>query len=424
MFASTEPPSVRATALTVADRIAARLVRDAVREGRRATWLGDQMDVVNGQWAAVLKPCGADVYSGTSGIAMFLARMHRVAGEPLFARTAEAALEHAVSQLDGVPEQARAALWSGWAGVAWALLDAGAVLGRSTLIEQGLQLVRRVEQQAPSPDAIDIVSGSAGVIPFLLDVYRRYGQQSAIDAAVRHGELLLASAQSDGDVCSWHTMPQLPGTDARDLTGLSHGAGGVALALFELAAATGITPFADAAHRGFAYEQRYFSSRHNNWPDLREMAAGTPESQWGYSATWCHGAPGIALARLRAWQLTGVAEYRQQGEIALRTTAATVQSAAPGMETWCLCHGTAGNADVLLVGAEMLTQPSWSTLAHQAAIRGSETYEAADLPWPPGVNGGAENPSLMLGNAGVGWFFLRLAQPEETPSLLLFRPPT
>ena len=144
------------------------------------------------------------------------------------------------------------------------------------------------------------------------------------------------------------------GLDNRDLTGLSHGASGVALALFELAAATGELRFREAAERGFEYEQQYFSSRHNNWPDFRELMLNTPEAQWNYSLTWCHGAPGIALARLRAWQLTGRAEYREQAEAGLRTTAASVGGAMPGMGTWCLCHGTPGNADVLLIGAEIL----------------------------------------------------------------------
>ena len=81
--------------------------------------------------------------------------------------------------------------------------------------------------------------------------------------------------------------------------------------------------------------------------------------------------PGIALARLRAWQLTGRAEYREQAEAGLRTTAASVGGAMPGMGTWCLCHGTPGNADVLLIGAEILGDAP--VLAQQAAIRGIET---------------------------------------------------
>jgi lantibiotic modifying enzyme len=74
---------------------------------------------------------------------------------------------------------------------------------------------------------------------------------------------------------------------------------------------------------------------------------------------------------------------------------------------------------VLLAGASTLGEPAWREAAEQAALRGIDTYENADLPWPPGVNGGVENPSLMLGSAGVGWFLLRVAQPD-VPSVLFF----
>jgi lantibiotic biosynthesis protein len=416
--ASTELTGVRETALRTADRIGARLVRDAVRDGRRATWLGEQMEPVNGQWGVVLKACGHDVYSGTAGIAMFLARLHQQTGEPLFESTAEAALEHGLSGIASMPAEVKASLWSGVAGLAWTCLDAGTALERGSWIDRGLALVETVESLNPVADAVDVTTGSAGVIPFLLHVHRRYGRQSSLVAAARHGEALLASARQSDAGCSWQTMPAMPGYENRDLTGLSHGTSGIALALFELAKVTGDPRFATAATQAFAYEQRYFSGQHNNWPDFREMQANTPESQWGYSVTWCHGAPGIALARLRAWQITGRPEYRAQAEIALRTTAASLESSPMGMGSWCLCHGTAGNADVLLVGSEVLGDPAWQATAVRAASRGINTYEDGELPWPPGVNGGSENPSLMLGNAGVGWFFLRLADPLRVPSVL------
>jgi lantibiotic biosynthesis protein len=418
--ASSELTGVRESALRTADRIGARLVRDAVRDGVRATWLGEQMEPVNGQWTVVLTSCGHDLYSGTPGIAMFLARLCQQTGERQFAIAAEAAFAHALSGIDNLPIEVKGSLWSGLSGLAWALLDAGTALQRGDWIERGLQLVSIVESLDPVADSRDVTVGSAGVIPFLLHVHRRYGRQSSLTAALRHGESLLASARRSDGGCSWRTLPEMPGYENRDLTGLSHGAAGIALALFELAHVTGDRRFDAAATQGFAYEQRWFSPQRSNWPDFREMMPNTPEAQWNYSATWCHGAPGIALARLRAWQLTGRPEYRAQAEIALRTTAASLENTPLGMGSWCLCHGTGGNADVLLVGSEILGDPAWQAVAVRAAQRGINTYEDGELPWPPGVNGASENPSLMLGNAGVGWFFLRLADSSRTPSVLLF----
>jgi lantibiotic modifying enzyme len=42
---------------------------------------------------------------------------------------------------------------------------------------------------------------------------------------------------------------------------------------------------------------------------------------WPAALAWCHGAPGGALARLRAWALTGDPHHRQEAVAALHTTA-------------------------------------------------------------------------------------------------------
>jgi lantibiotic modifying enzyme len=73
----------------------------------------------------------------------------------------------------------------------------------------------------------------------------------------------------------------------------------------------------------------------------------------------------------------------------------------------------------VLAAAQRLGDDSWHDRVAQAAARGVATYENAGLPWPPGVNGGVDNPSLMLGSAGTGWFFLRLAAPGAVPSVLM-----
>jgi hypothetical protein len=41
----------------------------------------------------------------------------------------------------------------------------------------------------------------------------------------------------------------------------------------------------------------------------------------------------------------------------------------------------------------------------------------APLPWPCGIPGAGEAPGLMLGTAGIGYFYLRLAKPEIPTAL-------
>jgi lantibiotic modifying enzyme len=143
----------------------------------------------------------------------------------------------------------------------------------------------------------------------------------------------------------------------------------------------------------------------------------------GCSLTWCHGAPGIGLSRLRAWALTGDEARRLEAETALSTTARALDAS---LETgagfgFSLCHGDAGNAELPLLAARMLGDVAQRERAERVGRMGIERYLRADAPWPCGVPAGGETPNLMLGLAGIGWFYLRLHDPA-VPSVLLIHP--
>jgi len=53
-------------------------------------------------------------------------------------------------------------------------------------------------------------------------------------------------------------------------------------------------------------------------------------------------------------------------------------------------------------------------------MRGREAFESTGRSWPCGTPEQATDPGLMLGEAGIGYHYLRLASPE-TPSVLLPR---
>ena len=268
-----------------------------------------------------------------------------------------------------------------------------------------------------------MVAGSAGAIPALLGLHGLLGDGDLLDLARRHGENLLATARRHGDALSWAT---LPGTDPAqpDLTGFSHGTAGIAWALLELQAATGDDRFGAAAESAFRYERRYFDPQQGNWPDFRGAQTGPGgATAWGCSLAWCHGAPGIALSRARAFRLTGSPEARREATVAIATTERGVrQGMLNAGGDFSLCHGLTGNAECASVSARLLGLGTGTGADLDLARFGAERYYADRSPWPCGVPGGGENPSLMLGLAGIGHFYLRLALPERIPSLLMVTP--
>jgi lantibiotic modifying enzyme len=220
---------------------------------------------------------------------------------------------------------------------------------------------------------------------------------------------------------SWRS-PDFP--NQRNLTGFSHGTAGAGYALLELFEATDDSKYLIAAEQAFRYERHWFDVAARNWPDLREEPAkgSRVRRPLSFTTSWCHGAPGIALSRLRAYELCNREEYRAEALTAIKTTREAVMvSLRSGVGNFSLCHGLTGNAEVLLHGCRVLGQKGVdeSALALAVADLGIDTYADRGLSWPCGTGSG-ETPNLMLGLAGIGHIYLRLHS-SETPSVLVLQ---
>lgn len=163
----------------------------------------------------------------------------------------------------------------------------------------------------------------------------------------------------------------------------------------------------------------YFHAEVGNWRDARDaMGAGS------FQTAWCHGAPGIGLARLRMMTLDPASRttHAAMARIAARTTLAALAAklALPRHDA-TLCHGIAGLSEIALTAGVLLDDADLRTAAAQAAGELVRRYGAAG-DWPSGMPSGGCSPALMLGSAGIGYHFLRLYAPERIPSVLLITP--
>lgn len=403
--------------LEVAARIGRAIVADAIWHDGRCVWVGAMPEEgPGGALAMTYGTLGADLYGGTAGVGLTLAELHRATGEAPFASTAAAAFEHALAHTDEVSPVLRPGLYSGALGVAVACARAAKLLDRPALATRAATLARSID---PLGEVVenDLMGGRAGAVLAFLVLRRLLGDDSFLDLAVRAGDALLAAAVADGEALTW-LSPSLP--TQQPLTGLSHGAAGIGLALLELWHAAGERRYRDAAEQAFAYERSLYDPQAKNWPDVRDIARrnlppGAPPS---YATFWCHGAPGIAASRIRAYELTADEQCREEALNALETTRVAVR-AELHTGNYSLCHGLAGNAELLLEGRSLIGAAAEEPVA-TAAAAGIERYDASDAPWPGGALGGL-TPSLFLGLAGTAYFYLRLHDPTVFP-LLLMRP--
>ena len=420
--------------LNVAEEIGARLCADAIWSGDLCHWVGDAMTHTQSGWKVTRRMVGPELYSGASGIALFLACLFRCSPQQEFRKTAEGALHYALSHLDRLNSSGNFGFYSGFTGLAYVLAEAAAIFRSPQLAEESRAILRELERQAGRQAALrrwDITSGSAGVIPVLLKLHGVLGDEFLLESALRHGELLLQIANRGDEGWSW---PATENPSHQNLTGFSHGTSGVAWSLLELhnkalhikalheKAKDHVTEdrFLNAALEAFRYERHCYSPESENWPDFRY----TPEiGSPAYVAAWCHGAAGIGLSRVRAYQLLGDQDCRSEAEIAVRTTTGILTTALSNNQgNYSLCHGHCGNAELLLYAGDVLGDESSINFVHQMARDAIQKFCVEKNPWPCGVQNGGETPDLLLGLAGIGHFYLRLYDRRKVPSVLLVGP--
>jgi len=372
-------------------------------------WLGVTL-LKEREWH--LLPAAADIYSGTTGIALFLAYLGDLTGEKRYTELALLALRNGRYQVDQLKKESNVGNiggFSGLGGYIYLLSHLGTLWHDPTLYREAEELVRLLPDAIAQDQMFDVLGGAAGCIAALLSLYTVAPSQETLAVAILCGEHLLATARPMNSGIGWSTkMEETP------LAGFGHGNAGIALNLLRLAALSNEERFRQAARDAMEYERSLFSPIHNNWPDLRSDAI--KDGQPSYMVAWCHGAPGIGLGRLASLPYMDDAAIRAEIETAMQTTITRGFGA-----NHSLCHGDMGNAELPLIAAQVLDNPELQQTIKQITSMLLENVETQG--WVSGIPMGVETPGLMTGLAGTGYALLRWAAPERVPSVLVLAPP-
>jgi type 2 lantibiotic biosynthesis protein LanM len=390
-----------------ARRIGDRLEELALQEEEHATWIG--FAYVNKIWS--LDPLFEDLYGGSSGIILALAYLGSF-GFSKFTDLARRALNTLRVRLENSSAHIRSiGAFDGWGGIIYMLSHLAALWQDAELISYANSMVERLPELLAKDKSLDIIGGSAGCIGALLALDRVSPSDKALAVAVQCGDLLISKAQSMEHGAAWFNSIET----VKPITGFAHGAAGIAWALLELAARTGNQTYKDAAIKAIEYEHARYSSAAGNWTDAATEEAVDAKNEVGPSVAWCHGAPGIGLARLAALKHIDHPTARQDLQRAIQATL----HYGPGANH-CLCHGDLGNLDFLfqasqLNGNQELLQKvdEWTN----QILASMDKYG-----WLCGVPLAVESPALMNGLAGICFGLLRMAEPDRVPSVLMLSP--
>ena len=377
--------------LDVAADLGLRIADSAIWYGGRANWMGmlpgdESLRSAN---LGVHGALGPDLYSGTSGIALFLAEAAARLGDRRLRATALGAIRHGLDHADQIEPESCDGLYAGSIGIAYAAARVGRLLDAEVALAGACDLLAAWRRDRVATPASDIVSGCAGAVAGLVTLAELLDDSSLVEVAARLAEDLIARAEVSPAGWSWSAPRR---RSMHNLCGFSHGAAGIGHALFELGAVTGDARFREAAACAFDYERSWFQHRSATWPDLRGVGRRAGRDAPVPSAgSWCHGVPGIALSRLRAARLTGRSVDRDDADTGVAATRQIVSElVARGRDDFSLCHGVTGAADVLLRRGPVRTRSTRWAVGHRALsatwselpVRSVAGRDARPLPGP------------------------------------------
>lgn len=374
------------------------------REGA-ASWIGLTL-VTDEDW--LLQPLGPSLYDGTGGVALFLAYLARITGDRRVEELALAASETFRRQQERQGAQEFVGGFVGTGGALYVAAHLARLLPQSGLAMLVPSLCSNLETRILADARLDLLTGVAGCIGGLVSaagVMPRNVADPLIDACARR--LCDTAVVSETGAARWVTQ------GGSMLTGMSHGAAGIAWALTKAWRRLGTERYRDYAMRAVKFEKELFSPEQGNWPDLRD--ASSPAS---YMTAWCHGAVGVGFSRLDLARDLCDSQVEEDLTVALHTTGAT----GFGFNH-SLCHGDLGNIDFMMTaglwrGDEPLLQRARRGLGVVLDTIEGQGY-LCGVPSPHAV----ETPGLMTGLAGIGYGLLRTAYPAEVPSVLIMQPP-
>jgi type 2 lantibiotic biosynthesis protein LanM len=361
-------------------------------------------------------PVGYSLYSGCAGIVMFLAAHQAITSSLQFSDIICRSLEPL--RRDLADEETRAEIASsigigggtGLGSLVYAFVRVSEWLRDLSLLD-----LARLTAEAITPALIDedmqldVLLGTAGALMGLLTLFESDDDSRWLEMAIRCGEHLVET-MIDGDESGRGWMRP---NETRCLAGMSHGSAGISYALMRLYRATRDERFSAAAFQAITGENKLFRDSVGNWEDFRQT---TMSARPVFVSSWCHGAPGIGLARLGCHSIVESPILESDIRRALATTLITSDECVDG-----LCCGNFGRLDLMIQAAKSSGSEDLLETARRNALRlVARAQSAGSFMCIQGVRYGRQPPGFFQGLAGIGYQLLRLNSPGRLPSVLIW----
>lgn len=369
------------------------------------------------------------IYDGISGFVLFLLELFKQTEDEKYLTAAVEGMRW-IERYCQNKSTDNYAFITGRMGVPYTMMRMFNVTKESDYLEKALKIARPCLNFLNSAQAVsDYVSGTSGIVLVLLHLHALTGEKwilETIDAFIRY---LLDGAYHGLRGLYWDRSPK----NISGLCGFAHGASGIGYVFLELGHYFQDKSFNWIAEQAFLYESQFYDKKIKNWLDLRKDISNADDYE-RYKNTylkgnldfltkgsdmnaWCHGAAGIGLSRLRAFELLGNPVYLDEMKDAVEKTKRTdIDSQGEDDQhfSFSLCHGNCGNAELFLEAYKTFFDERYLIYSESIAkkvLNSKDIYSSLSSPFI--------KTSLFLGNAGIGYYYLRFLEPSKVPSILL-----
>lgn len=388
--------------------------KSALKAGGGATWLG-LLPVTADERKLQLSILPPALFCGTLGIGLLQAALYKITGEEIYRthaiETTAIVLEraHDIVKMHQLGHSMSLGLGTGVGGIIYALVTLADMLKKSQYLSIAHTFAQTITPATISSSKdFGLMSGVAGAIIGLQAFYHRYPSPEIAHKIRDCGRLLLTrSITSPSGSKAWRSQSW-----SSPLTGLMHGASGIALALSRAAQVFSLPQFNEAAVEGLEYESALLG-RYGAWPDLRDIEDTAAISQAPHLSCYANGIAGIGLVRLELEALNRpYTSYSGDIERAVEKLS--------GQRLLEVDDLFSGNLGILYFLVRAARQTGRKELEEQALSQISGILKTAkengNFQWRVGTD--ADNPGFFNGAAGIGMALLQIAAPDQIPDIL------
>ncbi|SEL83250.1 type 2 lantibiotic biosynthesis protein LanM [Butyrivibrio sp. ob235] len=387
--------------LKIAENIALQILNNAheaeVLGKKQLSWvnftpIGD--DQINYEYT----PVGGDLYSGTSGIGLFLLYLWKETKKKDYLEAAYACMDAVITQMKKIDDDSYYLIgpFNGLSGYIYVMSKFWLLTGDTSMRELVYDGLSRMKKIYFRDTNYDVISGAAGAIKVCFSLVNNFdGKIKALAeeliVLLTHHLLDNKLKLEDGSI-AWRS-----GINGAIYTGYAHGSSGIEEVLYSVNEKYHIDGISEVLEESGAFLNKMYVRKDHNWK--------TMIGKDNCSQAWCHGAPGVLYGRMKRYK--SMSRFERADFL---NNLKVMKNKAIGNNI-CYCHGDIGNIELIrriaeVVGDEELKNECGCTYSRLASGFLHYIKERPLLPY-----------GLMLGLSGIGYSLLATIS-DDVPFIL------